>query len=197
MAEVKDVIAKNLVRYRKAANLTQYELAVKLNYSDKAVSKWERGEALPDITVLKQIAEIYNISVDDLMKEEETPAVIPVKNKKLSHFFVTILSFILVWLVATIVFVFLNLFLPDVDKLWLAFIYAIPVGFIVLTVFCALWWSRVLTSISVITLAWTLMLSIYLTFDLDNLWLLFVICIPFTLITIFWNIYRGIIHKKK
>ena len=58
MEELKDIIAHNLVAYRKAAGLTQAEIADKLNYSDKAVSKWERGEGMPDVAVLKTLADI-------------------------------------------------------------------------------------------------------------------------------------------
>ena len=63
MNDIKQTIADNLVGYRKKAGLTQQQLAEKLNYSDKAVSKWERAEAIPDVVVLKTIADIYGIKV--------------------------------------------------------------------------------------------------------------------------------------
>ena len=55
MEDIKKIISKNIQTLRKDADLTQSELAERLNYSDKAVSKWERGESVPDIVVLKQI----------------------------------------------------------------------------------------------------------------------------------------------
>ena len=61
--ELKAIVAKNLVALRKNAGFTQIELAEKLNYSDKAVSKWERGESLPDIETMKRIADLYCVSV--------------------------------------------------------------------------------------------------------------------------------------
>ena len=63
--DIKQTIASNLSGYRKKAGLTQQQLADKLNYSDKAVSKWERAEAIPDVIVLKSIADIYGVKVDD------------------------------------------------------------------------------------------------------------------------------------
>ena len=57
MQDLKPIIAKNIAELRKAASMTQIELATRLNYSDKAVSKWERGDSIPDVAVLKQIAE--------------------------------------------------------------------------------------------------------------------------------------------
>ena len=72
MEDIKFILARNLTAYRKANNLTQLELAEKLNYSDKAVSKWERAESVPDIGVLKQIATLYNITIDDLVKDKDS-----------------------------------------------------------------------------------------------------------------------------
>ena len=57
--DIKEIVASNLVKYRKEANLIQSQLAEKINYTDKAISKWERGESLPDIYVLKMLADIY------------------------------------------------------------------------------------------------------------------------------------------
>ena len=70
MESLKTVIAKNIVSLRKANHLTQTELADKLNYSDKAVSKWERGDSLPDVIVLKQIADLFGVTLDYLVQSE-------------------------------------------------------------------------------------------------------------------------------
>ena len=67
MDELKKIIAKNLVTYRKQAHLTQAELAEKLGYSDKNVSKWERAEGVPDVLVLHQLAELYGVTVNDFL----------------------------------------------------------------------------------------------------------------------------------
>ena len=70
--DLKVVIGKNISEYRKAAGLSQLEFAEKLNYSDKAISKWERGDSLPDIIILKQIADMFNITVNDLIGYKNT-----------------------------------------------------------------------------------------------------------------------------
>ena len=70
-------IGKTIADLRKANNMTQSEVADILGVSYQAVSKWERDESLPDITLLPQIADLYHISIDQLlrgsfeMKEEE------------------------------------------------------------------------------------------------------------------------------
>ena len=58
MEDLKLIIAKNIVMLRRRDGMTQFELAQRLNYSDKAVSKWERGESVPDIAVLKALTDI-------------------------------------------------------------------------------------------------------------------------------------------
>ena len=107
MEELKDVIARNLVVYRKNAGLTQQEIADKINYSDKAVSKWERGDGTPDVTVLKQIADIYGVTVNDFLIVHSDKAAVKTRGKTriAKHWLVGLLSFGLVWFVATIVMV--------------------------------------------------------------------------------------------
>ncbi len=61
------IIAENLSFYRKLHGLTQAELAEAIGYSDKSVSKWERGEGLPDILLFITLSEIYGITVSELV----------------------------------------------------------------------------------------------------------------------------------
>ena len=49
------IIAENLVYYRKKAKLTQSEVAAKLSYSDKSVSKWENGNSMPDYSIINDL----------------------------------------------------------------------------------------------------------------------------------------------
>ena len=67
MKDIKSNIARNIQELRKARGMTQLELAERLNYSDKAISKWERGESVPDLYVLKQLADFYNVKIDTLI----------------------------------------------------------------------------------------------------------------------------------
>ena len=102
MEDIKKTISKNLIYYRTQAKLTQFELAQKLNYSDKSISKWERGAGIPDIVILKQLADLYNIKVDDFLKENTDVAIEqpPTNNKNVKHLITTLISVGLVWFVA-------------------------------------------------------------------------------------------------
>src|SRR5574344_555976 len=131
--ETKELIAKNIVYYRKLNKMTQNDLALKLNYSDKAVSKWERGEATPDVELLTKIAAIFNISLSCLItsdaetkvrtKDEFTPEA---RNKLV----LVLLIISILWIIATIMFVYSKLITNT--YYWMAFIYPIPLSFMLL-----------------------------------------------------------------
>ena len=170
---VRSIIASNLTKYRKNLGLTQLELAEKLNYSDKTLSKWERGESIPDIVTLKQLASIFGVSVDVLISEEVTStAFVRKKDKKpptrRKIICVNLLSVALVWLVAVFIFVLLSLILKDQSKLWLSFIYAIPVSGIVLLVFSCIWGNNIYRFLFTSLIVWTSSLSVHLTMNLFN-----------------------------
>lgn len=192
MEDLKPVIAKNIIDLRKSYNLTQAELAEKLNYSDKAVSKWERAESVPDVVVLKQIADIFNVTVDYLLKAEHTKkedvseAVKRQRNR--NHLIITLLSTMLVFLIATIVFVVLGLYFGRiVQRQWMAYIYAVPVASIVLLVFNSIWGKRKLNYAIITVLLWSILLTIYLSFIDYNIWLIFILGIPGQIIIILWS----------
>lgn len=63
-------IGRRIAKLRKDSNMTQMELADRMNVSFQAVSNWERGNSMPDISKLPELAEIFNISIDGLIGEK-------------------------------------------------------------------------------------------------------------------------------
>lgn len=193
--DVKDIIAENLVRLRTKANLTQLQLAEILNYSDKAVSKWERGESIPDIRVLMQIAGVYNVNLDDIVCRPQEKEVKPVLNKRKKHVLITLLAFALVWFIATGIFVILC-YIPDLSYEWLSFVAAAFVSSIVLTVFSGVWGNRISNAVTSSLILWTLAAFLYIVLSLyvsvDNLWLIFIAATPFEVLIILWFIFRKV-----
>ena len=61
------IIGRFIEKLRKEKNLTQRELADKLNVTDRAISNWENGRRLPDISLMKELCNIFNISIDELI----------------------------------------------------------------------------------------------------------------------------------
>jgi len=114
MKNLKDIIAENLVYLRKTSQMTQLELAEKLNYSDKSISKWEHGETMPDIEVLKQIADLYGVSIDFITTEnakENAPKFLKQKtfNNKQNQIIVALLAVSIIWILAAVIFVYTNI----------------------------------------------------------------------------------------
>lgn len=194
--ELKDILAKNITEHRKRLKLTQVELAEKLNFSDKSISKWERGEGVPDVETLYNMSQLFGVTVDSLLsadKVEERKVV----DKTKTRIFVTVLSVGLVWLVCTIMFAVLAMLPYDIPKTWLCFVYAVPVSGIVLTVFSAIWGKYWQLASSVSLLVWSIAVSLFLTITFDRSWLLFIACIPLQILVILWYIFRGYKNKWK
>lgn len=193
--DIKEIIAENLLRFRTKANLTQAQLAELLNYSDKAVSKWERGESVPDIRVLMQIAGIYNITLDDLVRRPAEKEVRPVLHKRKKRLLITLLSFALVWFIATGLFVILC-YIPGVEHEFLSFVCAAFASSVVLTVFSAMWGVRATTAITCSLILWSLAAMIftflYVYTSTQRLWLLFVAASPFQVLIILWFVFRKV-----
>ena len=200
LEKLKYQIGANIAAQRKLAGLTQAGLAEQLNYSDKAVSKWERGESMPDILTLIQLSELFAISVNDLLADpNELPgnpgklekAMTQVSEKalkrKANKNVILGLSTTLVWFVALLIFVVISSF--DLPNSWIAFFYAVPVNAIVLLSLRSAWhdfrWNRVLIS----CIVWGFLISIYATllvFLRFNMWRMFLLGIPGEIAIFLW-----------
>lgn len=188
-------IGKNITRLRKLSGMTQLALAEKLNYSDKSVSKWEQGNGMPDVRILVQLADLFNVTVDDLVREHPKGKVLPKRARRIMRFIVTSCAVGLCWLVAVVCFVFLGIFAPALKNEWLAFVYAIPVSAIVLVVFSSVWHWKWLRLISLSVLIWTTLACAYLTafvcgYGGYNIWLIFLIGVPLQVLALFYFIWR-------
>ena len=184
--ELRNTIARNIAFYRKEAGHTQSALGELLQYSDKSVSKWERGDGIPDIYVLCRIAELYHITVNDLLDPKAK------RNKAQNRLLILLLSNGLVWLTAVLSFFIMTLVIPAFSLKWLCFIFALPVCGILDTVFCSLWYSPALRCIAVSFLIWSLALSIHLSSLLNSLipslTLIYVVAGVLQLLCILWFI---------
>ena len=147
--QLKAQIGINIAQFRKEQGLTQAELAQKLNYSDKAVSKWERGESVPDVLTMTQIAQEFGISMDALIYgKEERP--LPVKQKRPSGKpAIQALASMLVWFVAMFIYVMVDSY--ELPYGWMGFFVAVPVNAIVLLCLRSAWgknnWNLMLISV--------------------------------------------------
>ncbi|MFA5283806.1 MAG: helix-turn-helix transcriptional regulator [Bacilli bacterium] len=195
MEPLRVTIAQNLTELRKSKNLTQGELAEKFNYSDKSISKWEHGEATPNIEILQQLCDFYGVTLDYLThsgSKKEMKQFTKPKGQRANRNIITALSVSVVWMLAILVFIGLQ-FLYEINY-WMAFLWAAPLSCIVMITFNAVWGTKPWRSVIVIALVWTLLSSFYLELgnDLPNgegwrLWMIFILGVPLTIAAILWG----------
>ena len=191
LKELNIIIAENITRLRTAKQLTQLELANMLSYSDKSVSKWERGESIPDAYVLKKISEIFSVSIDFIFTEHRDEEFRKKPIRKYKHDRGTITKIVIcgIWTLALALFVIFN-YLGYTQ--WLIFAYTLPVTLVVLIILNSIWGNRKHNVFVISGLVWSSLLAIYLTFLSANIWKIFLLGIPAQVI-----IYLSFRIKKK
>ena len=187
MEELRKIIGNNLAELRKRKGLTQLELAEKFNYTDRAVSKWENGDTLPEIEVLYQLCEFYGVTLDYLTHEDNARFVKD-ESAELSQtnkISITALTISFVWVLAAVVFV-ISL-LRNTPALWQAFVWAVPVSAIFVAIFNRRYFHRRLIAFLAFSVfVWTLITATYLSLLSMNLWPVFIIGIPIQASLFFW-----------
>lgn len=179
--DIKQIIAKNLANLRKNKKITQTELAEQFGYSDKAISKWENGDTLPDIQTLYQLCEFYNATLDFLVSEQsfdEKIKYINHLNKRviINNSLIELLYCSFVWILAVIIYVYLYTF-SEINY-WQIFIWALPATTIVMLLFTKVWKQKLYTFIVRSLFFWTLVTACYIQFIEYNIWPLFFLMIP-------------------
>ena len=196
MNDLHEIFAKNVAQLRAERKMTQAQLAAVLNYSDKAISKWERGEALPDVTVVKQIADTFGVTVDYLLKSEHSPEdyqpTFVDRQSRRNRMLITAIATTMVWLIATFLFLVFNA-LPQVVlpfPTWLFFVYSVSPSCLVLLIFNSIWGKRRLNFAIISVLVWSLLATVFLTILIVaaiNLWQIFLFGIPGQCIIMLWS----------
>ena len=199
MKTLNEIVGENLTFLRKKAGFTQLELGEKFNYSDKTVSKWEQGDILPSVDVLKNIADFYGVSVDYVLSEHTSNREFNSIVKKTPNF---TKKSLLVALIITFVFMIgivvyfaqgwnLRTFDYNINRWWVTFLWCVPISCIVIIIsanriYHSPFWAMVFTSAFV----WTTLLSAYITFLVKgNYWFLFFIGVPLQVAAIlFYNL---------
>ena len=203
LSELKLISASNIIKLRTRAGLTQAELGEKLNYSDKTISKWERGEAIPDAYVLTQMAELFGVTVDYLLsshdaweppeqQEEEE------QRQEERHYSINVIiaiSVLGVWTMALTIFVMLWLF--DII-LWQTFVVALPVSILTYMVLICVFRRRKYLQFVIAAFVLSMFILLYFTLPMQKPWQLFLIAVPAEVIVFLsCNIRRRPVQKPE
>lgn len=185
MEESKKIVADNIIRLRTSLGLTQAQLGEELNYSDKSVSKWERAESVPDVFVLKHIADMAGVTVDYLLTEHDSDEIIETDKegeRRYSRRFISLTVLAGIWALAVLVFVVL--WLAGIIS-WIVFVCAVPVSLITMLVLNSIWGNRRNNLYIISLLVWSIICLVYLSALDQNWWQLFLVGVPAQIIIIF------------
>ncbi len=205
-------VGNNISYYRKANGLTQSALAERLNYSDKAVSKWERGESVPDIYVIYKMSEVFMCSVNDIIgisgNEDITDDKLNeiAKQKQFRRIMITSLSVGLVWLVASVIYFVTDMIVNGIYNLgqndfMLVFMYAVPASFIITLIFSKLWGRIWQQAVSVSGILWSSVISLAVSFNVFNFaeesaYKILAAAVVFQILIVLWYVMRKKSSKK-
>lgn len=191
--EIAMIVADNLTTLRKRHGLTQGDLAAKFNYSDKSVSKWEHGEATPDLATLQQLADFYGVTID-FLTHVPTPDNIALYTKsteqkdRINRRIFCALVIVVIWTLAVIVYAGIQILHYDgAWHPWMAFIWALPISCLPLIFYAKKWHHKNILLCFTIAFSWLLLLAFYLEIGFDvpdskgwYLSFLFILGVPLT-----------------
>lgn len=192
MEDIKNIVAKNITELRLLNNMTQMELAEKLNYSDKTISKWERAESSPDIAVLVEIAELFGVSLDYLVRPENIEEAVKENKHRKTKYNRRVISYIsegVAWFVAIFAFIITSLITNEATFQWLYFVYALPIVLTVKLIFNSIWFNPRNNYFIISALIWSILAAIHTTFLYFkiNVALIYLLGIAGQILVILWS----------
>ncbi len=192
MEDIKSNVAKNITELRILNNMTQMELAEKLNYSDKTISKWERAESSPDISVLVEMADLFGVTLDYLVRTENIEETVVEHKNKSAKYNRRAVSYVAEgggWIIAIFAFIITTLITNQMSFQWLYFVYALPVVLIVKLIFNSIWFNPRHNYLIVSALMWSILATIHITFLYFkvNVALIYLLGVAGQIVIILWS----------
>ena len=196
MDDLRNIIGKNLSELRKRKGLTQLELAEKFNYTDRAVSKWENGDTLPDVEVLFNLCEFYGVTIDYHTHEDNYRYIKnDSKGATINRILIICLISLLVWTLATVIFV-LSIIRKEA-VLWQAYVWAVPANAVIINLLNRAYFrKRIIYFICWSVFIWTVLAAVFLSIMDMELWPLFILGVPAQAALAIWLNLRRLPEKS-
>lgn len=176
MENLKEIIPENIINYRKANNLTQLELARKINFSDKAVSRWEKGEVLPDIETLQKLSEIFNIPLSNLLEKHEEFGTQKFSKPKKQEVLAQTFLICEIWTIISVIYSYL--IVSKGINMWQIFIWGIPATALALLIHTRKNQNNLTNFIYGTILVWSTITSTFLHMISSSPWYFFILGVP-------------------
>lgn len=184
MDEVRNIVSANLVKIRKQRGLTQAELSEKINYSDNAISRWEKGEVLPSLETLQTLSGIYNLPMGWFLEEhaDENARLFNSKRKAL-HFAIMSSAIMAIWTLLALVIVLLHGYTGKYN--FLTFVWGAPITAQIVRLTVKQVFKNKLFLLTSSVCLWTLLGAIYFYWFSLNMWPLFFVGMPLQIMLVF------------
>ena len=177
MENVKNIVSQNLIRLRKEKNLTQAELAKRINYSDKAISRWETGEVLPDLETIYALSEIFEVPVSSITEKRSTEEVAKEQSQELSQRILSQIFLVCeIWLILIVIIVYLNITRNTIT--WQIFIWGVPATSLLIVISNRKTNANITVFIAATIFNWSLITCIYLHLLDSKPWYIFFVGLP-------------------
>ena len=196
MKKATENIVENLIKLRKKFGYSQVELSQKINYSDKAISRWEKGEVVPSIDVLEQLAEIYGVKISYFFEEHLDDIDVKIKEKTFNlHLYIMFSLVLVVWTVAVLTFFTLKNYYGE--YFFQVLVWALPLTMFVIAWCCTYYFNGKFYLLTSSLCSWLTLVGIYFQFLHLNLWPIFFFGIPVQILLILISLLAKINGQKK
>lgn len=190
MKKATEILTENLIKLRKKFKLSQIELSQKINYSDKAISRWEKGEVTPSIDVIEKLAEIYGVTVTYFFEEHLDDTELKLKEKAFTlHLYIMFSLVLVVWTIAVLIFFTIKSHLNE--YYFQALVWALPITLFVIAWCCKYYFNNKFYLLTTSLGCWFTIGGIYFQFFHLNLWPIFFFGIPVQILLILVSL----VHK--
>ncbi len=196
MKKATEIVTENLIKLRKQFGFSQVELSQKINYSDKAISRWEKGEVIPSIDVLEKLSEIYEIKISYFFEEHLTEAEFKLAEKTFNlHLYIMFSLVLVVWSIAVLLFFIIK---TQVGEYYFpALVWALPITLFVISWCCKYYFNNKGYFATISLGYWFTLIGIYFQLFTLNLWPIFFFGIPVQIYLILKSLLSKINGEKQ
>ncbi len=183
MKDIREIVCSNLVKIRKQHNLTQVELSNKINYSDNAISRWEKGDVLPSLETLQTLASFYGVQLSFFIEEHPDEQTKLLNSKKrVLYWGIMSCAILAVWTICSLAF--LLLYNYKGEYYYMAFVWGVPLSALVARSIVKYYFKNKLSLLTNSICVWTTLSAIYFQWLELNLWQVFLIGMPIQIMLI-------------
>lgn len=191
MKEIREIVCANLIKIRKQHNLTQVELSNKINYSDNAISRWEKGDVLPSLEILQTLASFYGVELTFFIEEHpDEQTKILNSRKRVLYWGIISCAILAIWTICALIF--LLIYNYKGAYYYMAFVWGVPISAIVMRSLVKYYFDNKLALLTNSICVWTTLVAIYVQWIELNLWQAFLIGMPIQFMLILITVSKGL-----